>query len=160
MKNIINVVKRFLFVGLAGILLFISTACNQPPTTSASQSSTEGASTTTKGMNRFSDTEKGSRSQYTDDKVKNLVEGSKRNLQKRNASPKEAIDTAVNDQPIKEGARRVSNTAEEITNRPARDLKEVSERGSKNLKENINTAKENIGNAVEDAKDSVKDTLQ
>lgn len=160
-------------VFLAGILLFVSTACSNRPTVDTSKVSStdlnradtsspyrleknqeqllkESYSTKPRqgGMNLHTDTDARRDLSATEAQADKLINRAERNLQRRATNPKEAVDN------LREtaSANKVGNNLDNASDRVGQSLKEMKEgaqRGARNLKENTETAADNISDQAQ-----------
>jgi len=178
MNKTIAFVKRLrltqvVVVFLAGIVLFVSTACsNQPKVDASKVSSTdlnrpdtsspyrldknqekhlkESYSTKPRqgGMNLHTDTDARRDLSATEAEADKLVNRAERNLQRRATNPKEAVDNLRDTA----SANKVSNNLDDATDRVGQSLKEMkqgAQRGARNLKENTENAADDIADQAQ-----------
>ncbi|NJK48439.1 hypothetical protein HC931_09810 [Candidatus Gracilibacteria bacterium] len=164
--------SRILVIFFAGILLFVSTACNQSPSVSKADGVDDNTpyriqeNTASQLRETYStEPEQGGMNEHLDvdprrdltspaAQADKLINQAERNIQQRRASnPKEAVDN------LREtaSASKVGNTLENATERVGQSLKEMKEgaqRGAQNLKENVESATDDVSTNV---KRSVRD---
>jgi hypothetical protein len=175
MNSIVNFFKgfklsRILVVFLAGVLVFVSTACNQSPDVKTSKNDDTPYRIQDNTASQLKETystepEQGGMNQHLDvdprrdltspaAKADKLINQAERNVQQRRAAnPKEAVDN------LRETAStsKVGDKLENASDRVGQSLKEMgqgAQRGARNLKENVESATDDVSTNV---KRSVRD---
>jgi gas vesicle protein len=163
---------RVVIVFLAGIVLFVSTACSNQPSASSKVSSTdlnkadtsspyrldknqdqhlkESYSTKPRqgGMNLHTDTDARRDLSGTEATANKLINRAESNLQRRATNPKEAVDNLKDTA----SANKVGNNFDNATDRVGQSLKEMKEgaqRGAGNVKENTKNAADDIADQAQ-----------
>lgn len=177
MNSIVNFVKRLnlsriLVIFLAGILLFVSTACNQSPSvktskvdgdntpyriqenTSSQLKETYSTEPEQGGMNEHLDVDPRRDITSPAAQADKLINQAERNIQQRRAAnPKEAIDNLRETASSSKVGNKLENASDRV-GQSLQEMKEGAQRGARNLKENADSATDDVSTNV---KRSVRD---
>lgn len=168
MQNLFSTIKslnifRVLTVFLAGVILFVSTACssgglqakglnlsnNPRPEVpdSAITNSYEG------GMNDFSDVDPRFDTSRADAEAKDLVNRAKHNLQKSVDSPEQYTRNYKSGTPLGERVENLGEDISESTKELTKGFTKGTERGIENIKSNTQDAADDVADSAENTKD-------
>ena len=172
MNRIIAVLKKIqlrqvITVFMAGMLVFVSTACGGNPTMAktADQIREEVPNGTMTnryegGMNDYRDVDPRRDTSKADAKAKGLVDNAERNLTNRTGNPAEAIRRVGDDAP--EVGRNIQKTADKVgktVERNAKELGESAQQGAENLKRNAQKAAKGTKETVDEASTGAKERV-
>ncbi|HEY9907762.1 MAG TPA: hypothetical protein V6D18_09130 [Thermosynechococcaceae cyanobacterium] len=164
----INALKRVLTIGLAAMLLMLSTACNSAQAKDAKDALKGGPNVPGQaqpyegGMNNFRDVDSSRLdTKGADVKAKALKDTVERNIKTKSIdSVDDYVDNYKSGTPLGERigniGKDVGGSAKDLT----KDVKAVGEKGSADLKRNADRAPGAFKNAVDNAKDNTKDAVK
>lgn len=168
MSKIISVLKRVLTVLVAGILVFISTACNTPTTQAKTLDSNPRPEVPDRavtspyegGMNSYSDVDPRRDTTGVDTKAQNLINRAEENLSKRADSLDQYARNYRSGTPLGE---RIQNLGEDIgssTQELTEGVAKGTQRGVRNLKANTQNAAEDTAKSANKAAENIKQNTE
>lgn len=149
---------RILTVFLAGILLFVSTACNgsvSAKTADKVREEVPGSAVTSPyegGMNDYSDVDPRANTSATKAKAKGLVDNAQSNLEKRADDAEQYVENYRGGAPLPERVQRIGENVGEA----AANVRDDIVKGTKENTQNIQKTASKSSDAAQDASENVK----
>jgi len=153
---------QILTVFLAGILVFVSTACNGPASAKTdAQLRKEGVNAAYQGgMNNYPDVDPRRDTAPAGAKAKGLVDNAKRNLNQSVDNPGELGENIRQGAPLGKRIERLGENVSESTQELTEGVTKGTQRGARNLRENTQNATEGVSKAASRSAEDVKDQAQ
>ncbi|MFB2837551.1 DUF6658 family protein [Floridanema evergladense] len=157
---------RVLTVFLAGLLVIVTTACNNGPANALDRNgrpevpSNAVSSPYRGGMNSYSDVDPRANTSGANAKANDIVNKAEGNIQKRGDSFGKYADNYTKGTPLNERVENLTKDIGESAKNTAKGVTKGTLRGAENVKENTENAAKSVPDVVEDATQNAKNTAR